>query len=76
MTAPEQITFDGELVPYPPPSPRRLTQRQRDLVLYVRCWRTVTITDVRRFYADPHGALRRLETFGLVKRAGRGEWTT
>jgi hypothetical protein len=76
MNAPEQLTIDGELVPYPLPKPRTMTTRQRDLWL----WAAFTpenefrTGDVRRFFADPHGALRRLEAFGAVKRLGRGRW--
>lgn len=80
---PDQLTFDGGSVPYPPPRPRRLTERQRLLVRYMRFYVAMR-PDLPAFptwaaclyYADPHGALRRLEALGLVHRAGRGWWMT
>jgi hypothetical protein len=67
-----QLPLDG-VAPAAPGS-RRLTERQRDLLRFMRLAMIVGVGDVRRFYADPHGALRRLERIGLVAR--EGQWWT
>ena len=73
--APEQLTIDGELVPYPLPPPRRLTTRQRALLRFIRADPApIAARQARHFFADPYGALRRLEALGLVRRRGRGRW--
>ena len=76
MTTPEQLTIDGGAVPHPLTAPRRLNHRQRDLWLWAAMAPTGSITtgDARRFYADPAGALRRLEAFGVMRRLERGTW--
>lgn len=62
---------------------RRLTERQRDLLRFMRLAVIVGTRDVRKFYADPYGALRRLERLGLVQPVldphdpqGRPRWWT
>lgn len=72
--APVQLTIDGGAVPYPLPKPRHMTERQRQVWLWGKTRGTLTTADVRRFYVDPFGALRRLEAFGAVERVGRGRW--
>jgi len=74
---PEQLTLDGGAVPYPIPPPRRLTERQRYLLAYMRARSNPTMPTylARPFYVDPYGALRRLERMGLVQRVARGKWT-
>ena len=69
-----QLTTDGEFVPWMQAPPHRLTERQRDLMRFVRFRGGITTRDARRFYADAGGALRRLEVLGLVKRRGNGGW--
>jgi hypothetical protein len=71
----EQLTVDGRSVPYPLPKPRHLTARQRDmLVILTASDVPMTTREVGRLYADPSGALRRLERMGLVERVSRGKW--
>lgn len=69
----EQLTLVGE-----PVAPRRLTERQHQLLEVVRWFgeygAALPTREARRFYVDPSGALRRLERLGLVRRAGRGRW--
>src|SRR4051812_7231009 len=71
-----QLTIDGGEVPFPLPRPRQLTERQRSLWLWAAMWpgREITTADAGRFFADPSGALRRLEAFGRVEWIGRGRW--
>lgn len=69
-----QLTTDGELVPWMQAPPHRLTDRQRDLMRYIRFRGGITTREARRFYADAGGALRRLERIGLVQRRGNGAW--
>lgn len=69
-----QLTMDGREVPTPAPAERRLNDRQRDLMRYVRFRGGITTRDAGRFYTDAGGALRRLERLGLVRRTGRGGW--
>lgn len=77
MARPEQLTFDGGAVPYPTPRPYRLTDQQRALLRFMRHDPApIRTVQARHFYADPSGALRRLEAIGLVHREGRGRWTT
>ena len=78
---PEQLTIDGELVPYPLPAPRTLTTRQRTLVRWMRFYveqhdRPFPTGAASWYYADAAGALRRLEALGLVRRVERGKWRT
>jgi hypothetical protein len=74
-----QLLLDGSgEVPFPMRAGRRLTERQRELLRFIR-WAgrhgsPIVTYEARVFYADPHGALRRLEALGLVCRAGRGCW--
>jgi hypothetical protein len=76
--APEQLRLDGDAVPYPLPRARHLTERQRDLWLWASTTAPggFTTADAGRFFADPSGALRRLEAFGRVRRLARGLWAT
>jgi len=72
-----QLTIDGREEPWPPPAPHHLTERQRELLRYladvygVEPFRTGA---AGRHFADPSGALRRLERLGLVCSLGRGRW--
>lgn len=70
----DQLTLDGSS----PRRPRRLTERQRDLLRWMRISAErgypVRPHVVYRFYADPYGALRRLERIGLVRHDRAGEW--
>jgi hypothetical protein len=71
----EQLTLDGGSVPYPIPKQPTLTERQRDLLLVLTAGDGPMRTrDVRRFYADASGALRRLQRLGLVTQVSRGWW--
>lgn len=72
-----QLLLDGGEVVHPM-RVRHLTERQRELLRFIR-WAgrhgsPIVTYEARVFYADPHGALRRLEALGLVCRAGRGCW--
>lgn len=67
----EQLTLDGS-VPHPPPNPRRLRERQRDLMRYAWWHGHVTPTEARRYYRAPSSALGRLVALGLLDRAHRG----
>lgn len=69
-----QLTFDGRAEPLPLHKAKTLTQRQRDLLLWLRMTYPTTTASAGRFYADPSGALRRLEALGLVERVSRGRW--
>ena len=69
-----QLSMDGAAVLFPMPAPRRLTERQRDLLRYARAHGGITTREARRFYADASGALWRLECLGLVRQTGRGVW--
>lgn len=76
---PDQLTIDGGSVPYPLPPPRHLTERQRRLVRYLRFYveqkaRPFPTAEAVLYFADPSGALRRLEALGLVERIARGYW--
>jgi predicted transcriptional regulator of viral defense system len=70
----EQITLEGEAVPFPLPAPRRLTERQRALMNHVRWQGSIRTRDVGNVYRDPSGALGRLERRGLIHRVKRGHW--
>lgn len=71
----DQLTIDGRAVPHPPPRPRRLTERQRELVRVLVAGEQATSTaDVHRLYADASGALRRLEALGLARHVAHGKW--
>ena len=76
MTTDRQLTIDGASVPHPLPAPRRLNARQRDLWLWAAMapGGFITTAQARRFYADPAGALRRLEAFGVMRRLEHGRW--
>lgn len=71
---PDQLTIDGGSVPYPLPPPRHLTERQRELLRLMRAGGPRWTFECRQVYADPTGALRRLEALGLVERIARGYW--
>jgi hypothetical protein len=71
---PDQLTFDGRLVPYPLAAPKRLTERQRELVRLLRAGGPRWTCECTGLYADPSGALRRLADLGLVERIARGYW--
>lgn len=73
---PWQLTFGGGEVPYPMPTPKTLNRRQRDLLNYMRADDGGAIDTVTAylFYADPTGALRRLEGLGLVEHVAIGKW--
>jgi hypothetical protein len=75
-TTDRQLTIDGAEVPYPLPTPRRLNPRQRELWLYAALapGGFITTGQASRFYADPSGALRRLEDFGVMRRLDHGRW--
>jgi hypothetical protein len=70
----EQLTITGGSVSHPPPRARHLTERQRELLRMLRVWGEVSTRAARLYYADPSGALGRLEALGLVERVGRGRW--
>jgi hypothetical protein len=77
MTDLHQLLLDGGEVAHPM-RVRHLTERQRELLRFMR-WAgrhgsPIVTYEARMLYADPHGALRRLEALGLVCRAGRGCW--
>lgn len=70
-----QLTLEGNVVPLPLPAPKRLTERQRELLhVLAASGRPMVTADVRRFYVDASGAMRRLAAVGLVRRVGRGRW--
>lgn len=73
---PWQLTLGGGEVPYPMSAPKTLNHRQRDLLNYMRAGEGGTIDTVTAylFYADPTGALRRLEVLGLVEHVAIGKW--
>ena len=75
MIGPRQLTIDGREVPYPLPPPKHLTTRQHDFLLVLTAGDDpMTTADVRRFFADASGAMRRLEALGLVVHVARGRW--
>lgn len=75
MSAPKQLTIDGGEVAYPLPRPKRLTTRQHDFLLVLTAGDEPMATrDVRRFFVDASGAMRRLEALGLVRQVRRGRW--
>jgi hypothetical protein len=58
---PDQLTFDGDAVPYPTPRPRHLTERQRDLLRAIRRdapGLTFRTREAALFYADASGGGR------------------
>jgi hypothetical protein len=73
-----QLTIDGREVPFPLPAPFRLTERQRELLRYMRAvdsWGATFHTgDARRFFRDATGAMRRLEAAGVVEHTAHGTW--
>jgi hypothetical protein len=72
----DQLDFDGHATPFPLPPARRLTERQRDMLRWMRAWddSPITTREARRFFADPTGALKRLEKMGLIYCSARGFW--
>lgn len=82
-----QLTLDGREVDRPA-RPRPLTDRQREVLRYVRAHGIVRPLDVGRmvhagrsqapsppyYSSDGYDALRRLERRGLVTRQARGRW--
>jgi len=70
----EQLTIDGELIEHPTPRPRRLTERQRDLLRFIRFAGVIYTREAHRYYIDANGALRRLEAVGLVRRRSGRRW--
>jgi hypothetical protein len=75
-TTTSQLHLDG--VPPASLSPRRLRERQRTLMVYVRFYNdqrgAFPTSEGFLYYADARGALRRLERIGLVRRDHEGEW--
>lgn len=84
-----QLGFDGSETTHPVRRPRRLTDRQRELVSYMRArgvvsprevgvlmhaGRTTIASKLRYASSDGYDALRRLERRGLVERIARGRW--
>jgi hypothetical protein len=84
-----QLALDGSETTHPVRRPRRLTERQRELVAYMRqsgvvcpreigvlmhAGRTSIASKLRYASSDGYDALRRLERRGLVKRLKRGRW--
>lgn len=73
-TAPLQLRIDGGATPLPPRLPRRLTERQRELLRWARWHGAVTTRDARRWYAAPSGACARLVDMGLLERTAPGRF--
>jgi hypothetical protein len=85
--SPPQLTLDGREVERPV-LPRPLTDRQREVMRYVRARGAVRPIEVGRimhmardsapkpsyFASDGSDALRRLAKRGLVRRVRRGRW--
>lgn len=69
-----QLTLDDRAEPYPPPAHRLLTARQRDLLRWVRRSGETRTLEANMFFADAHGAMRRLERAGLIEHVKRGWW--
>lgn len=77
-----QLGLDGTEVAHPVPASRPLTQRQRDVVGYVRAFGLVRPVHVGVFLGRPPrfaaangwDMLHRLERRGLVQRRSRGLW--
>lgn len=67
-----QLTIDGATAKHPPSPPKRLRERQRDLMRHARWHGRITTAEARRFYTQPSDALGRLCGLGLLDRAGRG----
>lgn len=72
--APEQLLLGGGAAPVPLRTPRSLTERQRDLLRWVRWHGSITTREARRWYVDPSGACGRLVELGLLERQGRGTY--
>ena len=78
-----QLGLDGRETAHPMPKPRPLSERQRDVLRYMRRHELVRPRDVglvmsagRERWAsnDGYSALKRLERRGLVEHVERGKW--
>lgn len=69
-----QLTLVGEEQDYPPPRPKRLTWRQRQLVAYLRTYGPRRGCEIPT-HANPWAALHRLQALGLVAHGMDGRWT-
>jgi len=68
------LTVDGREEPFPGARVHRLTERQRELVRFVATYDSILTLEAKMFYADAHGALKRLEALGLIEHVRRGRW--
>jgi hypothetical protein len=68
-----QLRLVGPDEAWPPPPPKRLTWRQRQLIAYLRTYGAKRTREVPT-HVDPLGALRRLERLGLVVQGFDGRW--
>lgn len=84
-----QLGLDGTETTHPVTRPQRLTERQRELVAYMRArgvvrpreigvlmhaGRTTIASKLQHASSDGYDALRRLERRGLVEHVARGAW--
>jgi hypothetical protein len=70
-----QLRLDGGADPYPPPAPKRLSDRQTILARLLRIRGELRTREAAGLYVDPSGALGRLERIGLARRGPvRGHW--
>jgi len=69
----KQLTITGEEVEFPR-RPKRLTWRQRQLVLYLKAHGPRRAGQIPT-HANPWGALHRLEALGLVRHGMDGRWS-
>jgi hypothetical protein len=90
VSANVQLGLDGRETAHPVTHPQPLTERQRELVRYIRLHGVVRPIEIGRLMHDgrptpPRGAerhassdgvdaLKRLEARGLVERVKRGKW--
>jgi DNA (cytosine-5)-methyltransferase 1 len=72
--SPLQGTIDGTWVSLPITVPKRLTERQRDLLRSIQQYGQISTRDACRFFADPSAALSRLVALGLIERKTRGTY--
>lgn len=70
----EQMTIDGELVPHPLVHRRQPSERQMELVRFIRARGGIGTNEARPFYANPKSALARLARLGIVECIGGGHW--